>query len=104
MDQSTEIDQIIGCGQRNGLRYFLVRFKNSTENDLIDWEAAKEYSLQVMEYFGSRLVWTSVHDIIDPECLADQQEAGEPNEAQASTSTAATLPPSNPPNDIEYLQ
>lgn len=101
----TEIDQIIGCGQRDNAKYFLVRFKNAPQNELIDWETAKEYSLQVMEYFGSRLVWDSVQDIINPEDdgdLIDQQDDDDEERPNASVSSSSAAP--NPPNDIEYEQ
>lgn len=110
---TTEIDQIIGCGQRNGAKYFLVRYKNATQNELLDWESAKEYSLQVMQYFGSRLVWDPVRNIIDPESDGNLIEQLDQNEAQSntvpldeqpSTSTANTSRSDYPAalNDIEY--
>ncbi|XP_031639972.1 chromobox protein homolog 1-like [Contarinia nasturtii] len=115
------LDQIIGCGQRNGKKYFLVRFKHAKENELIDWDTAKQYSLDVMEYFGSRLVWNSVENLIDPDVddhLMDENEvppSSHTNNSQLNLQTdiakegtsgeASTSGQSNntfPPNDIEY--
>jgi hypothetical protein len=97
------LDQILGCGQRNGMNYFLVRFKNATESELIDWEAAKQYSVAVMEYFGSRLVWKPIQNVIDP----DMDEAGagtdEQNQPTESDGALKEIPStSKAPNDIEY--
>lgn len=103
-----EIDQIIGCGQRYGQRYFLVRFKNATENEVIDWSTAKKYSLQVMEYSGSRLVWNPIRDIIDSntdDSLNDQQDDDArsiPGPSSQSSTSNNRPPPSRLPNDIEY--
>lgn len=97
------IDQIIGCGQRNGDRYFLVRFKNATENEIIDWDTAKKFSLQVMEYFGSKLVWNPIQDIEDAETgLTDQNSNADPIASTSSQSSAPNKAPRPPPNDIEY--
>lgn len=30
----SEIDHLIGCGEKNGMKYFLVRSKGSHENEL----------------------------------------------------------------------
>lgn len=77
------------------------------ENEIIDWENAKKYSLQVMEYFGSRLVWNQMQDIIDPNTdvhLTDQQVGDDDSEPIASTSSHSSVAnkPPPPPNDIEY--
>lgn len=97
------IDQTIGCGQRNGNRYFLVRFKNATENEIIDWDTAKKYSLQVMEYFGSKLVWNPIQDIEDPETDSNDQSSNtDPVASTSSQSSAANRASRPPPNDIEY--
>ncbi|XP_031624988.1 chromobox protein homolog 1-like [Contarinia nasturtii] len=94
------LDHILGCGQRNGKKYFLVRFKNENENRLIDWETAKKYSTNVMEYFGSRLAWTSVENIIDPHV---DDEVDHDDESFQLPSKSKTMPStSNAPNDIEY--
>lgn len=56
-----------------------------------------------MEYFGSRLIWTSIENIIDPENdehLNEHNEADTDNhedQSQPSTSREKTLP-----NEIEY--
>lgn len=105
---SLEIDQIIGCGQRNGQRFFLVRFKNGTENEVIDWETAKLYSLQVMEFFGSRLVWAPLQ--VDPEQDQNESSQREANQIDPipSTSRLDTAPSTsrldNAPNKIDYRQ
>lgn len=97
----TEIDHIVGCGERNGARYFLVRFKNGTQNEFIDWEAAKEYSLDVMEYFATRLVWNRVEDLNEEGAVGlDQQDNDGAPTANAGASSRSSAPP--PPNDIEY--
>lgn len=98
------LDHIIGCGERNGRKYFLVRFKGASQNELIDWEAAKAYSLQVMEYFGSRLVWSSIENIIDPEnddnVDYDDDLDDDHDKQMASTSEQSRQNPL--PNEIEY--
>lgn len=108
---SLEIDQIIGCGQRNGQRFFLVRFKNGTENEVIDWEIAKLYSLQVMEFFGSRLVWAPLQ--VDPEQDQNDLSQREANSIDSinsipSTSRLDNAPSTsrldNAPNKIDYRQ
>lgn len=89
---------------RNGSKYFLVRFKNATQNELIDWDTAKKYSQQVMEYFGSRLVWTSVENVIDPEndYIDQQNDADDERSNRNSSNQPSTSTAHNPPNDIEY--
>lgn len=71
------LDQIIGCGQRNGNKFFLVRFKGQDETEIIDWETAKQYSIDVMEFFGSRIVWSEMQNIIDPDMHGDLQDTAE---------------------------
>lgn len=102
------IDQIIGCGERHGQKHFLVRFKGENQNEIIDWETAKQYSLEVMEYFGSRLVWKSIDVIVDPENDDKINEYSEPSPSTSKTNepenpSTAQKKPSNPlPNEIEY--
>lgn len=100
------IDAIIGCGQRNGKKYFLVRYKGDRKNDIIDWETAKRYSLEVMEYFGSRLVWSALDNIIGDDELADVGENPGTDRTQSDHSVDASFNHisglDNLPNEIEY--
>lgn len=32
------LDHIIGCVERHGNKYFLVRFKGQDKNEIIDWD------------------------------------------------------------------
>lgn len=84
------LDQIIGCGQRNGNKFFLVRFRNSHCNEIIDWETAKTYSVQVMEFFGSRTVWTQMKNIIDSDLYNDQENAVQQTATNTANTTDAT--------------
>lgn len=100
---SIELDQIIGCGTRNGKRYFLVRFKQSKDNEIIDWEAAKPYSAQVMEYFGSRLVWRAIDNILDSDHDDDQPVIETRNQnISEDANRASTSRLDDAPNNIEY--
>ncbi|XP_055306661.1 chromobox protein homolog 1-like [Sitodiplosis mosellana] len=103
-EKTKELDYIIGCGQRNGQKFFLVRFKGEHKNEIIDWESAKQYSVAVMEFFGARSIWTEVKNIIDPEmCEGFQENATretvnderDPNEPSTSQLDAC-------PNEIEF--
>lgn len=80
------------------------RFKNATQNELIDWDTAKKYSQQIMEYFVSRLVWTSVENVIDPEndFIDQQNDADDERSNRNSPNLPSTSTAHNPPNDIEY--
>lgn len=98
------LDYIIGCGQRNGQRYFLVRFIGENKNEIIDWESAKEYAVSVMEFFGARTIWTEVKNIIDPEMCEGFQEnitreslADKRDENEPSTSLLDSCP-----NEIQF--
>lgn len=71
------VDHIIGCGQRHGSKYFLIRFKGQEKYEIVDWESAKQYSVDIMEFFGSRTVWTEMQNIIDPDVLDDFEEDAE---------------------------
>lgn len=99
-----ELDQIIGCGHSQGNKYFLVRFKGEDKNEIIDWETAKQYSADVMEFFGSRTVWTEMQHIIDPDVhgeLPDLERMGPVEDAnRPSTSQLSQLDEN--PNEIEY--
>lgn len=98
---------MIGCGQRNGQKYFLVRFKGEEKNEIIDWECAKQYAVSVMEFFGARSIWAEVQNIIDPEMcegfpenstrrnLANVQDRNEP-------STSSTNQLDSCPNEIQF--
>lgn len=100
-----EIDQIIGCGKRNGKKYFLVRFKGSAENELIDWDEAKKYSLAVMEFFGARLAWSAIDSTGDSDRDDDQDDENEGNNAKRKKNNEDLSRPSTstrPPNEIEY--
>lgn len=100
---SPVIDQIIGCGMRNGKKYFLVRFKGERQNEIIDWEAAKKYSVEVMEYFGSRLVWAPIENVIDPERGDNLNENADENQNENDTENMTfTSKSNNLPNEIEY--
>lgn len=83
-----------------------MRFKGQDENEIIDWETAKQYSIEVMEYFGSRTVWTQMRNIIDPDLCddlqenADQEEASDERLDMPSTSQLREL--DECPNDIVY--
>lgn len=113
----------MGCGERNGQKYFLVRFKGGKNSEIVDWETAKQYSVDVMEFFGSRLVWKSMDEILDPEHgdnlnpEHDDNVQNQPDPNEPSTSKNAventlakkkntgnkTVAKKNPlPNDIEY--
>lgn len=113
----------MGCGERNGQKYFLVRFKGGKNSEIVDWETAKQYSVDVMEFFGSRLVWKSMDEILDPEHgdnlnpehddnVQNQPDLNEPSTSKnAVENTLAkkkntgnkTVAKNNPlPNDIEY--
>lgn len=95
------IDCILGCGERNGNKYFLVKFRGERQNSIIDWETAKNYSLDVMEFFGSRLVWSSIDSAIDPEMGIVFQDEDAEGVANERPSTSGTQKPT-PPNNIEY--
>lgn len=72
---------------------------------MIDWETAKQYSLDVMEFFGSRLVWKSIDTVVDPE--NDDNLYNEPtfDQERERPSTSQINHPTRQeplPNDIEY--
>lgn len=96
------LDQIIGCGQRNGQKYFLVRFKGHDRNEIIHWETAKEYSVEVMEFFGSRTVWTDIHNIIDPDVDDDIQEEEQAEDDQSMNRPSTSQQLDSFPNEIEF--
>lgn len=103
---STEIEQIFGCGQQNNTRYFLVKFKGEEEKTFIDWDTAKNYSVDVMEYFGSRLVWQPRYELMnsdDDQTPSDaDSEASSDHERNGNQNPIEEL--ENAPNDIEYDQ
>lgn len=95
-----EILQIDGCGDQNGTKYFLVQFKGEKEKTFIDWDTAKSYSEDVMEYLGRRMVWMPIpeviggnNDIIPSDSDSDEEDAS-PNQNRIDELDA--------PNDIEY--
>lgn len=57
-----------------------------------------------MEYFGSRLIWTDIEEVIDPELgdtLNDEDtSSNEPNSNNVQPSTSRAT--SNLPNEIQY--
>lgn len=99
------MDHIIGCGQRNGIKYFLVRFKGSLENEVIVWNAAKEYAVQVMEFFGSRLKWSPLENIVDD--AVDEQDSDDHQhqavDEEHNLNASANLL-DNPINQIHFAQ
>lgn len=104
---SSVIDQIIGCGERNGKKYFLVRFRGDRQNEFIDWDNAKQYSVDVMEYFGSRLVWNSIETIIDPEnddnlSNLDHDENNIDADRNQKEEPSTSSQKNQLPNEIEY--
>lgn len=102
------LDQIIGCGQRRGNKYFLVRFKGQDNNEIIDWEMAKQYSNEFMEFFGSRTVWTEMKNIIVPDMYDNLQESSDEEiQADVRLNRPSTSQPSSSqldtcPNEIEF--
>ncbi|XP_055308972.1 chromobox protein homolog hpl-1-like [Sitodiplosis mosellana] len=85
----------------------IIEFNENTaqrerQNEIIDWEAAKNFSVEVMEFFGSRLVWKSLDEMLDPETVDDNTGTNEND--QPSTSNSSTRQPTitPPPNEIEY--
>lgn len=97
------IDHIIGCGQRNGIKYFLVRFKGATANEIIDWNEAKNYAVDVMEYFGSRLQWSTLDDDDNVDDTEDDQQQNQDHVASAIDNASASLL-DNPINAIDFAQ
>lgn len=100
------LDQIIGCGVRHGNKYFLVRFKGQDRDEIIDWDAAKQYSDEVMEFFGSRTVWTKMSNIIDPDVCDDlgenDEQETETDEHLSRPSTSQLHQLDNCPNEINF--
>lgn len=99
------LDQIIGCGEHRGQKYFLVRFRGQDKTEMINWEAAKQYSVDVMEFFGSRAVWTDLRNIVNPDVDDDSEddaaeETADGNVNRPSTSQIAQL--DEYPNEIEF--
>lgn len=98
--------QVFGCGQRNGIKFFLIQFKGENVKRIIDWETAKAYFVDIMEYFGSRLAWPPMHELIDPnddnEDYSSDDAVDEPrkNITEARPGTSA----SHAPNDIEWKE
>lgn len=102
---STEIDHIIGCGQRLGMKYFLVRFKGAQENEIIDWNAAKEFAVQVMEFFGSRLKWSSLDEIVDEDVDVDSASNQQrTDDSERNRNVASTSLLDDPINEIQFAQ
>lgn len=104
---SLAIDHVIGCGQRNGQKYFLVRFRGQNQNEIIDWETAKEHAIEVMEFFGSRTIWTDVNNIIDPEICLDENSGHEmPSTSQRTRQRTENMPSTSQldacPNEIQF--
>lgn len=99
------MDHIIGCGEKNGMKYFLVRFKGSHENEVIDWNAAKEFAVQVMEYFGSRLKWSSLDNITTDDSVieADSRDQQHIDDNQRNRNNALSLL-DDPINNIQFAK
>lgn len=82
-----------------------MRFQNDDKNQILDWESAKEYAVDIMEFFGSRTVWTEMRNIINPDenddfpGNSDDDDEADDN-ARPSTSQINQLDAL--PNDIEY--
>lgn len=69
---------VFGCTEREGVKYFLVKFKGEDEKRIIDWQTAKEQPLVFMEYFASRLTWPPLHECLDPnDTVADDNNIQE---------------------------
>lgn len=81
----SEIDALLGRGKRNGNKFFLVHFEGQKENELIDWETAKDYSLAVMECFGSRLVWGPLNEVANANDVANTNDPAVDATAQGSS-------------------
>lgn len=89
------------------MKYFLVRFKGSQQNEIIDWNAAKEYAVQVMEFFGSRLKWSSLDNVVDEtveEVEPDGQQEIPDNVRNESADDRPANLLDNPIHDVEYAQ
>lgn len=99
-----EIDQILGCGQRNGAKFVLVRFKGEKGNQIIDWDTAKNYSIDVMEFLASRSVWPPITNAsTDSDGASDDGETESSqvqNLGESSTSHLKQL--NSAPNEIEF--
>lgn len=65
-DVSTEIEEVIGCAQRGNVKYFLEKYKGMQEKTIIDWETAKNQPLIFIEFFGERLTWPPMLELIGP--------------------------------------
>lgn len=86
------------------MKYFLVRFKGAQDNEIIDWNAAKEFAVQVMEFFGSRLKWSSLDDIADDNANVDvgSTDDQQTNDSEPNAASSSLL--DNPINDIQFAQ
>lgn len=75
---------VFGCSEREGVKYFLVKFKGAVEKQIIDWEIAKEQPLIFMEYFASRLTWPPTHECMDPndKIVDDDNIQQQPNDIE----------------------
>lgn len=87
----------------------MVRFRGEDKNQIIDWESAKEHAIDIMEFFGSRTIWTEMKNIMDPDMNDEftddagenaSENAGADQNARPSTSQLDQL--DNCPNEIEY--
>lgn len=96
------IDQIIGCGLRDGKKYFLVRYRGEQQSQIIDWDTAKLHSLEVMEFFGSRLVWGPIDRIIDPEIVDEFNDHTDDQPSTSGINNQNQTSTSVDPNEIEY--
>lgn len=78
---STEIEEVFGCAQRGKVKYFLVKYKGMQEKTIIDWETAKNQPLIFIEFFGARLTWPPISELIDPNdsILNDAEDDDEEN-------------------------
>lgn len=77
--------------------------KGQNKNEIIDWETAKQYSIQVMEYFGSRTIWTQMKNIIDPELHEDFEENTEQEtDIIKHANRPSTSQLDDCPNEIEF--
>lgn len=95
----TEIEAVFGCAERGKTKYFLVKFKGENEKKIIDWEMAKKYPLIFMEYFGDRLTWPPLHEIISS---SDNEDDADPDQDDTTPQQSHESEKQAEPNDIEW--
>lgn len=71
------------------------------QKSIIDWETAKQYSLEVMQFFGARTVWTQLRNIIALDEELQENPANETDAAQP-LNAPSTSQLDECPNEIEY--